>query len=423
MSDSENKIVVNGDYAAWIESLSTRYRESQIKAAVAVNTEMLKFYFGLGRDITLMEKDQPWGSKFLQRLGIDLRAAMPEAKCFSYTNLRYMRYFFKLYAEVPICHQDGDKLSDKEKQSIGSRHIRHNGGQGLPQVGANSNVRPIYHQDGDKSYLLNFETIYPNVAMLIFSVPWRHHIVIIDKFRTDQRAALFYVRETVKNGWSRAVLLNFLDTRLHERQGKAVSNFAVALPNTDSDLAQEITKDPYCFDFIALTPKYREKELKDAMMAHIEKFLLELGQGFMLVGREYRLEIGTKERFADLLFFHMNLNRYIVVEVKATEFNEDHLGQLGLYVSAVNHLLKKPEHEPTIGLLVCKTKDNTMVKWALESSQQPIGVSEYRISEILPKEVVSDLPSIVDIESAVSTAMPPCAFASGQGKSERRNMV
>ena len=143
----------------------------------------------------------------------------------------------------------------------------------------------------------------------------------------------------------------------------------------------------------------------------------------MLVGREYRLEIGTKERVADLLFFHMNLNRYIVVEVKATEFNEDHLGQLGLYVSAVNHLLKKPEHEPTIGLLVCKTKDNTMVKWALESSQQPIGVSEYRISEILPKEVVSDLPSIVDIESAVSTAMPPCAFASGQGKSERSNMV
>jgi predicted nuclease of restriction endonuclease-like (RecB) superfamily len=217
---------------------------------------------------------------------------------------------------------------------------------------------------------------------------------------------MFYVRETAKNGWSRAVLLNFLDTKLHERQGKAVSNFAVALPEADSDLAQEITKDPYCFDFIALTPKYREKELKDAMMAHIEKFLLELGQGFMLVGREFRLEIGTKERFVDLLFFHMNLNRYVVVEVKATEFSEDHLGQLGLYVSAVNHLLKKPEHEPTIGLLVCKTKDNTMVKWALESSQQPIGVSEYRISEILPQEVASDLPSIADIESAVSMDMP-----------------
>lgn len=197
-------------------------------------------------------------------------------------------------------------------------------------------------------------------------------------------------------------MMHFMDTGLYERQGKAVSNFAVALPEPDSDLAQEITKDPYCFDFIALTPKYREKELKDAMMAHIEKFLLELGQGFMLVGREYRLEVGTKEVFADLLFFHMNLNRYIVVEVKAVEFSADHLGQLGLYVSAVNHLLKKPMHEPTIGLLVCKTKDNTMVKWALESSQQPIGVSEFKIREILSKEIASDLPSIEEIESAVS---------------------
>ena len=345
MSDSENKIVVNGDYAAWIESLSARYRESQIKAAVAVNTEMLKFYFGLGRDITLMEKGQPWGSGFLKRVSLDLKRKMPEADCFSPTNLAYMR----TKTDSANCPQVGDELDS-----------------------------PIFH------------------------VPWGHHKYLIDKFFREPDKAMFYVRETVKNGWSRAVLLNFLDTKLHERQGKAVSNFAVALPESDSDLAQEITKDPYCFDFIALTPKYREKELKDAMMAHIEKFLLELGQGFMLVGREFRLEIGTKERFVDLLFFHMNLNRYVVVEVKATEFSEDHLGQLGLYVSAVNHLLKKPEHEPTIGLLVCKTKDNTMVKWALESSQQPIGVSEYRISEILPQEVASDLPSIADIESAVS---------------------
>ena len=391
-------------YAAWIESLSARYRQSQIKAAVAVNVEMLKFYFGLGRDITIMEKDQPWGSGFLKRVSFDLKAKMPEAGCFSPRNLYYMRDFFKLYATMPILHQDGAKLeivgeSEAQKQ-IGQQvfdEISH-------QVGAKTKPMPIGHQVGDQLYVMNFEEVYPNVASLIFSVPWRHHISIIDKYRNNQKVALFYVRETVKNGWSRAVLLNFLDTKLHERQGKAVSNFAVALPEADSDLAQEVTKDPYCFDFIALTPKYREKELKDAMMAHIEKFLLELGQGFMLVGREFRLEIGTKERFADLLFFHMNLNRYIVVEVKATEFEADHLGQLGLYVSAVNHLLKKPTHEPTIGLLICKTKDNTMVKWALESSQQPIGISEYRISEILPKEVASDLPSIADIESAVGGA-------------------
>ena len=373
MSDSENKIVVNGDYAAWIESLSARYRESQIKAAVAVNTEMLKFYFGLGRDITLMEKGQPWGSGFLKRVSLDLKRKMPEADCFSPTNLAYMRRFFELYANI-IYPQLGGKMGATES---------------LLQIGA-------------KTDSANCPQVGDELDSPIFHVPWGHHKYLIDKFFREPDKAMFYVRETVKNGWSRAVLLNFLDTKLHERQGKAVSNFAVALPESDSDLAQEITKDPYCFDFIALTPKYREKELKDAMMAHIEKFLLELGQGFMLVGREFRLEIGTKERFVDLLFFHMNLNRYVVVEVKATEFSEDHLGQLGLYVSAVNHLLKKPEHEPTIGLLVCKTKDNTMVKWALESSQQPIGVSEYRISEILPQEVASDLPSIADIESAVS---------------------
>ena len=370
MPTQEISIGGNG-YAAWIESLSARYRQSQIKAAVAVNVEMLKFYFGLGRDITIMEKDQPWGSGFLKRVSFDLKAKMPEANCFSPTNLKYMRWFWQLYAPFVLSPQ----VVDKSEPAIGPQLV--------------DSITPQLVDELDSP---------------VFHVPWGHQRYIIDKFRNDPDKAMFYVRETVKNGWSRAVLLNFLDTKLHERQGKAVSNFAVALPEVDSDLAQEVTKDPYCFDFIALTPKYREKELKDAMMAHIEKFLLELGQGFMLVGREYRLEIGTKERFADLLFFHMNLNRYIVVEVKATEFEADHLGQLGLYVSAVNHLLKKPTHEPTIGLLICKTKDNTMVKWALESSQQPIGISEYRISEILPKEVASDLPSIADIESAVGGA-------------------
>ena len=384
-------------YNGWLGEISKRYRQSQIKAAVAVNTEMLKFYFGLGHDIVRMEKDQPWGSGFLKRLSVDLKMQMPDAGCFSVTNLKYIRFFFKLYAEKPIGHQVGGQIPDN-----GAKQLSHQvGGQSLHQVGAKKEIQPVCQKFGDKSYVMNFEEACPTVTQLIFSVPWRHHIVLIDKFRTNQKVAMSYVREIVKNGWSRSVLLHFLDTKLHERQGKAVTNFAVALPAADSDLAQEMTKDPYCFDFIALTPKYREKELKDAMMAHIEKFLLELGQGFMLVGREYHLQVGAKEVIADLLFFNMNLNRYVVVEVKAGEFEADHLGQLGLYVSAVNHILKKPTHEPTIGLLVCKTKDNTMVKWALESSQQPIGVSEYRISEILPKEIASDLPSIADIESAV----------------------
>ncbi len=382
--------IVNPDYANWLQSISKRYRQSQIKAAVAVNAEMLKFYFGLGADIVRMEKDQPWGSGFLKRLSLDLKMQMPEAECFSPRNLQYMRLFFKLYSPAVFAQQvvAQSNGSPATAQQFVAQIVQ----QEAEQFGAIDSEHPV---------LQLFERSYPNVAKMLFSVPWGHHVVIMDKFKSNQGAALFYVQQIVRNGWSRAVLMHFIDTQLHLRQGKAVSNFAVALPEPDSDLAQEVTKDPYCFDFVALTPKYREKELKDAMMAHIEKFLLELGQGFMLVGREYRLEVGEKEVFADLLFFHMNLNRYIVVEVKAVEFAAEHLGQLGFYVSAVNHILKKPAHEPTIGLLICKTKDNTMVKWALESSQQPIGVSEFKIQEILPKEIASDLPSIAEIESEI----------------------
>jgi hypothetical protein len=220
------------EYNGWLGEISKRYRQSQIKAAVAVNTEMLKFYFGLGRDIVRMEKDQPWGSGFLKRLSVDLKMQMPEAQCFSITNLNYVRYFYSLYSHVAILPQLGEEFSKHEK---------------LPQTGAKSSQVQIGHQVGG----LILPQIGEEMDSPVFHVPWGHHKCLIDKFRTDPKAALFYVREIIKNGWSRSVLLHFLDTRLHERQGKAVTNFAVALPAIDSDLAQEMTKDPYCFDFIA----------------------------------------------------------------------------------------------------------------------------------------------------------------------------
>ncbi len=237
MSGTKKQTIANGGYAAWIESLSARYWESQIKAAVAVNTEMLKFYFGLGRDITLMEKDQPWGSGFLKRVSSDLKQKMPEAECFSVNNLIYMRCFFKLYASTVFTPQVEGKMQ---------------GTNSLPQAGAKLDFAASSQLVDSISPQVGEKLEHP-----VFRVPWGHHKLLIDKFRDDPDSAMFYVRETVKNGWSRAVLLNFLDTNLHERQGKAVSNFAVALPKSDSDLTQEITKDTYCFDFIALTPKYR----------------------------------------------------------------------------------------------------------------------------------------------------------------------
>ena len=210
---------------------------------------------------------------------------------------------------------------------------------------------------------------------------------------------MFFVNQVIQNNWSRAVLLNFLDTDLYERQGKAITNFNLTLPAMQSDLAQEITKDPYKFDFITLTQSYNEKELKDALMDNIQKFLLELGNGFAFVGREYRIEIGSTENFIDMLFYHIRLHCYVVVEVKVTEFESSYAGQLGTYVVAVNHQLKTEKDEPTLGLLVCKAKDDIKAQYALEASSQPLGVSAYELSKLIPENFKGSLPSIDEIES------------------------
>ena len=207
------------------------------------------------------------------------------------------------------------------------------------------------------------------------------------------------MNQVIQNNWSRAVLLNFLDTDFYERQGKAITNFKLMLPAVQSDLAQEITKDPYKFDFITLTQSYNEKELKDALMDNIQKFLLELGNGFAFVGREYRIEIGETANFIDMLFYHIRLHCYVVVEVKVTEFESSYAGQLGTYVVAVNHQLKTEQDAPTLGLLVCKSKDNVKAQYALESSSQPLGVSAYELSKLLPEDFKGSLPSIEEIES------------------------
>ena len=235
--------------------------------------------------------------------------------------------------------------------------------------------------------------------MGIFSIPWGHNRTIIDKCKGDKNRALFYVTKTLENNWSRAVLLNFLDTDLYERQGKAITNFSQTLPAVESDLAQAITRDPYNFDFLTIREKYDEKELKDALMDNIEKFLLELGNGFAFVGREVRLEIGETENFIDMLFYNLKLHCYVVVEVKIEEFNSKDMGQLGTYMVAVNHQLKSDIDAPTLGLIVCKSKDNVKAQYALEASSQPMGISEYSINNFLPEDFKSSLPTIEEIEA------------------------
>lgn len=366
--------ILDKDYLQWVKGLCMRYRQSQIKAAVKVNTEMLKFYWSLGRDIVTLKAEDRWGSKFFHNLSRDLKEANPSTTCFSPKNLLYMKNFYCMYQPY---FEIGQQVADQ----LGENVI-------LPQLGAKNGS----HEIGQK--------VADQLENDIFLTPWGHHMLLIDKFFKEPQKALFYVHQTVKNGWSRNVLHNFIDSSLYERQGKALSNFKSTLPNVDSDLAQEITKDPYNFAFTGITKPYNERILKDALLNNITKFLTELGTGFAYVGKEYRLQIGEKENFIDLLFYKLNLSCYIVLEVKIGSFTFADVGQVGGYVVACNHLLRKEGRDnPTIGVLICKEKDRIQAQYALESSSQPIAISEYDLEKFYPEKLEGTMPTIEEWEA------------------------
>ena len=237
----------------------------------------------------------------------------------------------------------------------------------------------------------------------IFSIPWGHHVRIIDKFKEQPEKALFFVRQTVENGWSRDMLLNFMGTDLYERQGKALTNFQRTLPEETSDLARELTKDPYDFAFTGITGTYNERLLKEKLLGNITQFLVELGTGFGYLGKEYRLQVGERDQFVDLLFYNLNLSCYVVIEVKIGKFEFADIGQLGGYVVACNHILRKEGRDnPTIGLLICKEKDRVQAQYALESSSQPLAISEYELEKFYPEKVEGTIPTIEEIEAKLS---------------------
>ncbi|MBP7349129.1 MAG: DUF1016 family protein [Butyrivibrio sp.] len=338
----------NSEYTEWISSICKRFKKSQIKASVRVNIEMLHFYWAVGRDIAEKSDQFGYGSAFYKTVSEDLQKVFPAVHSFSVTNLKYMRYFFELYSDAENRQQFVDELS------------------------------------------------------VIFNIPWGHHVAIINACRNDQQKALFYVKKTIENNWSRAVLLNFLDTNLYDRQGKAITNFKSTLPALQGDLAQAVTRDPYNFDFLSVRESYDEKELKDALMNNITRFLLELGSGFAFVGREYRIEVGETEKFIDMLFYNISMKCYVVLEVKVTDFDSSYAGQLGTYIVAVNHQIKTADMNPTVGLLVCRNMDRVEAQYALESSSQPIGVSGYQLSKLIPDEFKGSLPTIEEIESELN---------------------
>jgi predicted nuclease of restriction endonuclease-like (RecB) superfamily len=347
-------LIKDPEFRQWFADFKARIRRSQVKAMIKVNDEMLRLYWDLGHDIVVRRMDAKWGSGFYKDLSRELKTAFPDMLGFSTTNLNYCKRFYQFYTnERLLLQQIADEIH--------------------PQVEGESKTNPL------------------------FSIPWGHQKHILDKCKSVHEA-LFYVQKTIKNGWSRAMLMNFMDADLYQSQGKAVNNFDRLLPDVQSDLAKETLKDPFNFDFLTLTENYKEKELENALVENITKFLLELGQGFAFVGRQYPIQIGNVPRTIDLLFYHLNLRCYVVIELKAKKFEPEYTGKLGYYVVAVNKQLKKETDNPTIGLLVCKTKDNIEAQYSLESSSQPIGISEYTLSKLIPENFKSSLPSIEEIE-------------------------
>ena len=368
---SKGLTIIDKDYTQWVEDLSVRYRQSQIKAAVRVNQELLKYYWELGRDIEEMHVEERWGQSVIKNLSVDLQLKNPNSTGLSRTNIYYAKKFYLLYSQyLKVVPQVVGQLENgKAQQAV----------KDSPEIVP----QPV-----------------GQLEEMLFSIPWGHHRYLIDRYGTEPVKAFFYVKKTMQEGWSRDVLLNFMDSDLYEREGKALTNFTRTLPDETSDLAQELTKDPYNFAFTGITKPYNEQILKDALLANISQFLLELGTGFAYIGKEYRLQIGQKEKFIDLLFYNLNLSCYVVIEVKIGEFDFQDLGQLSGYVVACNHILRKEGRDnPTIGLLICRQKDSMLAQYALEGSNLPLGISEYDLEKLYPEKVEGTIPTIEEIET------------------------
>ncbi|ABE52141.1 PDDEXK nuclease domain-containing protein [Methanococcoides burtonii] len=358
-------LIKDKDYSVWLNELKNKVRLVQIKAAVKVNSELLQFYWELGQDIVNKQKNTKWGAGFLKQLSIDLSSEFPDTKGFSLSNLKYIKQWYLFYS----------REFEKSQQAVG--------------------------QNSSKSLLQSEKSFEQQAVAQLTQVPWGHNIVIISKCK-NLNEALFYIQKTIQNNWSRSVLTHHIESNLFKREGKAITNFKATLPEPQSDLAIETLKDPYNFDFLTLTEKHNEKELEDALINHVTHFLLELGAGFSYLGKQYKLEVSGDEFFIDLLFYHVKLHCYVVVELKAVKFKPEFAGKLNFYISAVDEILKSEQDDTTIGILICKSKNDTVVEYSLKDVHKPIGVSEYIITKNLPDEFKSSLPSIEEIEAELS---------------------
>lgn len=358
--------ILNQEYSNWISELKSSIKNRQIKAAIAVNSNLILMYWDLGKQIAEKQLDSKWGTGFIDQLSNDLKSKFPKMGGFSSYNLRFCKIFYEFYSQDEFWEQVVPKL-ENDKKLIWEQLV--------PKL--NNDV-----------FLIEDDQI--------FCIPWGHHILILKKIKKINEAT-FYINQTIVNNWSRAVLEYQIETNLFNRQGKAITNFKSTLPEIESDLANEILKDPYNFEFLTLSDQAKEKDLEQQLIVHISKFLLELGKGFAYMGRQFLLKIGSKEYRTDLLFYHTKLKCYIVIELKFKDFEPEFVGKLNFYVSAVDELVKDDSDKPTIGILLCKTKDNFEVEFALKDINKPIGVSEFNYTQ-LPEEIKNELPTMEQFE-------------------------
>jgi predicted nuclease of restriction endonuclease-like (RecB) superfamily len=384
---SENPMNLNEPpegYGAWLADLKTRIHTARQRAMFEVNRELVTLYWQIGRDILDRQAAQGWGARVIDRLANDLRSAFPEMKGFSPRNLKYMRAFAEAWPEgeivqQPVAQLEGEKIVPQPAGQLEPGAIVQ-GPLAQKKVG---NI--VQHAVGSI------------VQAPLAQLPWYHHIALLDKLQTTEER-LWYATKAVEHCWSRNILVMQIETRLMERSGTAVTNFEFTLPKPQSDLARESLKDPYRFDFLGLGEEAQEREIEHALVKHVTDFLLELGAGFAFVGRQVLLDVGGDEFFIDLLFYHLKLRRYVVIELKAGKFKPEHLGKLGFYLTALDAQMKHPQDGPTIGLLLCKSKNKVVAEYALRDKTQPLGVAEYQLVESLPPELQTSLPSIEQIE-------------------------
>lgn len=329
-------------YPEFLESLKQRIRNAQIKASLAVNRELILLYWQIGKAILQRQQEQGWGAKVIQRLSKDLKASFPQLKGFSERNLKYMRAFAQAYPDDLIVQQ------------------------------------------------------------VVALIPWGHNLRILDTLK-DYDERIWYIQKTIENGWSRNILVYQIDSQLYHRQGKAITNFEQTLPKPQSELAQQIMKDPYNFDFLSLGEKAQERDLEKALLTHLRDFLLELGVGFAFVGSQYHLEVGGEDFYIDLLFYHLQLRCFVVIDLKMKDFQPEFSGKMSFYVSVVDDLLKHPQDNPTIGMILCKSKNKVIAEYSLRDINKSIGVSSYQLGETLPESLQKVLPSVEELETELAS--------------------